>query len=218
MKTKLLTVAACWIMTMASLGTAVASDCPGLCAECRSLALSICGGNCVANFACSLSQCSCGFSCKPNCTKSPVALVLRDPLKPQLASLKISPKQSPANVRFVIVNQPEVPIVMADFEVGNDAGRQVSELTYTLRNESGFSLKEVRITLAFFNELNEPLGGEVVTETLNLETQESRHLHVSLKHYVDSGERVSVAFTSYRTDTQSWHADNEAVAKAMKQQ
>ena len=46
-----------------------ASDCPGVCAECRADALSICGAGCVLSFACSQKDCSCSFTCKVPCTK-----------------------------------------------------------------------------------------------------------------------------------------------------
>ena len=45
----------------------VASECPGICLECRDLANSLCGPGCTQSFACSRSTCSCSFTCRPGC-------------------------------------------------------------------------------------------------------------------------------------------------------
>ncbi|NWG13980.1 MAG: hypothetical protein HXY20_10650 [Acidobacteria bacterium] len=52
--------------------TALASQCPGLCWDCRQMAACICGQQtgCVKDFKCSLSTCECSFTCnsQPGCT------------------------------------------------------------------------------------------------------------------------------------------------------
>src|SRR6267154_3379964 len=89
-------------LALIGINKAQASDCPGFCIECKSAAIGLCGANCVASFSCSLNTCTCTFSCKPTCTHAPTAAVLlRDPLKLQLASLGESDgKYSPPNVHF----------------------------------------------------------------------------------------------------------------------
>jgi hypothetical protein len=47
-----------------------ASECPGICLECRDRALQLCGVGCIQHFACNRTACSCEFTCKPNCKPS----------------------------------------------------------------------------------------------------------------------------------------------------
>jgi len=70
--------------------------------------------------------------------------------------------------------------------------------------------------IALFNDRNEPLGAEVLREDLGLNPGEERRVQSSLSHYVDSGQAVRIAFTSYRTDAQTWTAEHEQLITSMK--
>jgi hypothetical protein len=143
--------------------------------------------------------------------------LLRDPLKLQLASLGESDgKYSPPNVHFDPIAQPEVALTISGLEIRNDPGRQLSDLKYTLRNESGSKLRSVHIMLTFFNGTDEPTGGERLSVSASLNPGESHALVTSLHHYVDSGDRVAIAITDFETDTQKWHGDHKEIIQAMK--
>jgi hypothetical protein len=130
---------------------------------------------------------------------------------------------SPPNVTYDIISQPEVPFTLEKVSVQSDMGREVSELTYTVTNKSGTALRDISFLVTFFNGLNQPLGGEVIRGGDRCARDENKNLTASvelrthLKHYVDVGDRVSLAIVNYRTDTQSWKADYVSIAKKMKQ-
>jgi hypothetical protein len=143
--------------------------------------------------------------------------LLREPLKLQLASLAgLDNRYSPPDVHFQVIAQPDVPIGISSVAVRNDPGRQCSELHFTLKNQTASTLRAIHFLILFFNDRNEPLGGESLTETLNLNPNEDHQVQASLNHFVDSGQRVAVAFTGYKTDTQSWRGDHKAIIESMK--
>jgi hypothetical protein len=140
------------------------------------------------------------------------------PLK--VASWKGSTKYSPPNITFDVMHQSEVPLTVGGVSLRNDPGRQVSELTYTVTNKSGATLRAISFLVTFFNDRNEPLGGEVINggeSCVQGGTPDIAELRTPLAHYVDSGQRVSLAVTSFRTDAQSWKGDHELIVKSMKQ-
>ena len=206
---------------------AFATECPGFCVECRSTAVALCGAGCIQSYSCSLQSCTCSFTCRTSggCPHSPTALQWRDSLTPKLefASWQESATYSPPSIRFDVISQPELPLRIDKVSVRNDPGRQASVLTYTVTNTSGTAVRAISLLVTFFNDRNEPLGGEVVRGGQNcaregaLDASDGKELKVSLSHYVDSGQRVSLAVSSFRTDTQSWNGDQESIVKSMKQ-
>jgi hypothetical protein len=222
MKTTIAKIVVCLGVAVSLQYTAWSVDCPGFCIQCKNDALSLCGAGCIQSYSCSLSTCTCGFSSRSGCHPSsptPDAL-MRDSLdlsKLNLASWKDSgSRYSTPNVHFDVVGQPEVALSVTGLAIRNDSGRQVSELTYTVKNMTGFRLREISIMVVFFSEVNEPLGAEILTETLNLSPNGERPLRISLRQYVDSGQRVSLAFTSFKTDAQSWAGEHAPLINAMK--
>ena len=197
------------------------SDCPGLCVQSRTDAITLCGSGCINSYSCSLSTCTCSFSCRTigGCPHAPTAsILLRDHLpNVELASLHNPETQSSAsNIKLDVVPQAEVPLAVRNLSVSNDWGRQVSTLTYTIKNESASHLRAMSMMIALFNDRNEPLGAEVLREDLGLNPGEERRVQSSLSHYVDSGQAVRIAFTSYRTDAQTWTAEHEQLITSMK--
>jgi hypothetical protein len=120
-------------------------------------------------------------------------------------------------VAFNLVLQPEVPLAVTQVELGNDPGRQVSEITYTVKNDADFTLRTIRILLAFFNDLGEPLGAESLDERLSLTPRGEKVLRAALRNYVDSGQHVAIAVTDFETDAKTWHGDHAKIIKAMKE-
>lgn len=204
-----------------------AVDCPGFCVQCRNDSIAVCGAGCVQSLSCSLSTCTCSFTCRTTggCPHSPAALRQPHLLDQQLerASWQVSTGDSPPSVTFDVIAQPDVPLGIDKVVVHNDPGRQISELMYTVTNRSGFTLRGVSLLVTFFNDRNEPLGGEVIPNGQScaqdgaLKIVDSQELRVRLAHYVDSGQRVSLAISSFRTDTQSWKSDHDSIIKSMKQ-
>jgi len=210
-------------------------DCPGLCLDCRQAAVSVCGPGCVMNVSCSLSQCTCSFSCRTPCTQSPQGVSSRqgDSLRPmldprlELASWQPAMRYSPANVKIDIIDQPDVPLSIENVSIHGDSGRQISELSYTLTNKSGFNVQSASLFVSFFNDRNEPLGGEIINvgescgptqgeaESKNF-PRTDKELLVPLKHFVDSGDRVSLAILNYHSDARSWTGDRESIITTMK--
>lgn len=223
MKSNVFAILGCLTLAITLQHEARSVDCSGFCIQCRTDALSVCGAGCVQNYSCSLSTCTCSFGCRSGChpansANSRSTDLLRDRLTSQPASWTSSDNRySPPNIRFDVIAQPEVPLAIANLGIENDLGRQSSELNYTVRNESGSNLRTIHIMLVFFNDLGEPLGGESLTETLRLAPQAAQHFRVPLSHYVDSGNRVAIAFSAFKTATQSWLGDHEAIISAMKQ-
>jgi len=196
-------------------------DCPGFCTQCRTDAISLCGAGCISSYSCSLATCTCTFSCRPGCYPSlpKPALFLRDKLDlPKLTSSSWQSEggKSIPNIRFEIVPQSEVPLTIRELTIRNDPGRQSSEIAYVLKNDTGSRLEAISLMVVFFNERNEPLGGEVLREHIALSPNEEHRLQTPLSHYVDNGQRVSLAFTSFQTDGQSWVGDHDPIIKAMK--
>jgi hypothetical protein len=204
------------------------TDCPGFCVQCRTDAISVCGSGCIASYSCSLSTCTCQFSCRTGggCPGAPVGARWPESLnhpKLELASWQGSTSYSPPDVKFDVIAQPEVPLAIDNVSLHNDPGRQISELTYTITNKSGIPVRGVSLFVTFFNGMNQPLGGEVIrdgescTRGEDLEIKDSKELSTTLSHYVDSGQRVSLAVSSYRTDTQTWNGNHESIVRSMKQ-
>ena len=195
-------------------------DCPGFCIQCRSDANNVCGAGCVRSYSCSLSTCTCSFTCSGGCHPgglSPNAL-LQDSLKLQVSTLKNANRSyATPDVPFNLVLQPDVPLAVTQVELGNDPGRQVSEITYTLKNDADFTLRGIRIMLVFFNDRGESLGAESLDERLSLVPRAEKVLRASLRNYVDSGQHVAIAVTDFETDAKSWHGDHAKIIKAMKE-
>jgi hypothetical protein len=217
MKTTLCVVFTYLALTLIGVNAAQGSDCPGFRIQCRSDAVSACGAACVASFSCSLNTCTCSFACKPTCTAPSSAVLLRDPINIQLASVASSDtKYSSPDFHLDLVSQPDVPLTISGVEIRNDSGRQLSELEYSLRNEAGSKLRAIHILLTFFNDRNEPSGGERLSLSPSLNQGENHQFVVSLSHYVESGQRVAIAITDFETETQTWHGDHKVVIGAMK--
>ena len=125
---------------------------------------------------------------------------------------------TPLNVHFSILEQRDVPLSVSDLSVRNDAGRETSDLLYTIQNAGDSNVSSASLIVLFFNDRNEPLGGEMFRETLNLSPNGKVQMRTSLKHFVDSGQRVSIAVRAYVTDIQSWHADDATIIEAIKNQ
>jgi hypothetical protein len=89
-------------------------------------------------------------------------------------------------------------------------------LSYPVKNDADASLREIRVMLIFFNDRNEPLAGKLLSEALNVSPHSNHTVRVPLRHYVDSGQRVAVAVTAFKTDSDSWQGDHSQIIKAMK--
>jgi hypothetical protein len=152
------------------------------------------------------------------CTHAPTsAVLLRAPITLPLASGAASDnKYSRPDFHLDLVAQPEVPLTISGVEIRNDPGRQLSELKYSLRNESGSKLRAIQILLTFFNERNEPLGGQHLSASPELKSGKNHQFVTSLSHYVDSGQRVAIAIIDFQTETQTWHGDHKVIIDAMK--
>ena len=145
------------------------------------------------------------------------AVLLRDPINLPPASGAVSDnKYSRPDFHLDLVAQPEVPLTISGVEIRNDPGRQLSELKYSLRNEAGSKLRAFHILLTFFNDRNEPLGGEHLRVSPALKSGKNHQFATSLSHYVDNGQRVAVAITEFETETQTWHGDQTVIIDAMK--
>jgi hypothetical protein len=221
---KISKILACIVCSVLLQCSGWSSDCPGFCVQCRSDAIFVCGSGCVQSFSCSLSTCTCSFSSRTSgrCPHAPTAsILLRERLDLpnfELASWRNPGTQSSAsNIKLDVVPQPEVPLAITNLAISNDWGRQVSTLTYTIKNEARSHLQAVSVIVVLLNDRNEPLGGEVLREDLGLNSGEERRLQSSLTHYVDSGQVVRIAFTSYRTDAETWAAEHEQLIESMKQ-
>jgi len=145
------------------------------------------------------------------------AVLLRDAINLRLASGAASDnKYSSPDFHLDLVAQPEVPLTISGVEIRNDPGRQLSELRYRLRNEAGSKLRAIQILLTFFNDRNEPLGGEHLSVSPALKPGENHQFVTFLSHYVDSRQRVAIAITDFQTETQTWHGDHKVIIDAMK--
>ncbi len=152
------------------------------------------------------------------CTHAPTsAVLLREPINLQVASLAApDTKYSRPDFHLDLIAQPDVPLTISGVEIRNDSGRQLSELKYSLRNEAGSKLRAIHILLTFFNDRNEPLGGEHLSVSPTLKPGKNHQFVASLSHYVDSGQRVAIAITDFQTETQTWHGDHKVIIDAMK--
>jgi len=195
------------------------TDCPGFCTQCRSDSIFVCGSGCVASYSCSLSTCTCSFSCRTSggCPHSPQGVSFHDRLDPKVEFALWMNAHAPSNIHFDVSRQVDVPLTVTDLSVRNDPGRQTSQLIYTVRNESDSTLQEIQLMLVFFNDRNEPLGGEYLSESLSLGAQQEYQFQASLHHYVDDGQRVAIRFVRFRTDTQSWHGNHAEIISSIKQ-
>jgi hypothetical protein len=133
------------------------------------------------------------------------------------AQVKKHKEYFPLNVRFEVVPQLDVPLEMTGLSINNDPGHHASQLTLTIKSSAASRLRSVSLLITFFNDRNEPLGGEIVRESFDANPNHRHHLQIPLSHYVDSGQRVALAFTSFQTETQSWAGDHEPIIQAMKQ-
>jgi hypothetical protein len=121
-------------------------------------------------------------------------------------------------VRLEVIPQLGIPVAVSGLNVRSDPGRQTSHLRYAIKNNGASRLHSIHLLVVFFNDRNEPLGGESLSENVVLSPDESRDFTTALRHYVEDGQRVAVAVTEYATDAESWRADHTAVINAMKQQ
>jgi hypothetical protein len=58
---------------------------------------------------------------------------------------------------------------------------------------------------------------KVLLRHVNLKPNEEQTLHVPLRHYVETGQRLWLAVESFKTDNQSWSDDGQEIVKAIKQ-
>jgi hypothetical protein len=198
-----------------------AVECPGFCAQCRSDALFVCGAGCVQQYSCSLSECSCSFTCAMGSCRSggiPAEGLLRDSIGSAIGALQnTSRTHSTPRASFRVTAAPGIHVSVADIQIGNDSGREVSQMSYTISNGTDFSLRTVRILIVFFSDLGKPLGAESISEALTLAPRQQQVLQATLRHYVGNGQHVAIAITDFETTAQSWHGDHAEIIKAMRQ-
>jgi hypothetical protein len=220
-KTPTLQLALCVLVTIVFPAYHALAQCPGICAECRSDALSVCGVGCVASVNCSQKDCTCGYSCRPNCKPSSMdgVSLKDDQLKLQAARWNEMDQRYPSSptVHLRVADQSDMPIAITDSAIHNESGRGLSELTYKIKNQGVSNLREISLMIVFFNDLREPLGGETICEkALSLAPNQERILRVPLGHYVENGQRLWLAIRKFKTDTQSWAGDDQTIVNTIR--
>lgn len=199
--------------------SASSSDCPGICTECRTDAIAVCGAGCVQSVSCSQKDCSCGYSCRAGCYPgSPTGVALKENIFPQ-SSLRPDGGQYTSSplAQLNVVEQSAVPLALSDISINNEPGRELSQLVFKVQNQSNSPLRKVSLMLVFLGSSGKPLGGETFCEQLNLKSNDGQSLRVPLKHYVESGQRVWIAFRRFKTDAQSWAGNGDEIIANIRQ-
>lgn len=204
---------------MLTLSQLASAQCPGMCIECRQDALQVCGAGCVASVSCSNKDCSCSYSCRAGCrpTGPTGAFLQEDLLRPVRLDQTRGRYSSSPTVHVNSVEQSNVPLAFSATAINNEPGRELSELEFKIKNQTTSTLRQVSVMVVFLDPLNEPLGGETFCEDVVLNPNEERTLRVPLRHYVDHGQRVWLAFRRFKTDAQAWAGNGEEIVKTIKQ-
>jgi len=211
----------CLLMLGVFQNPVLAQGCPGTCTECKPDALAVCGGGCVASLSCSNKDCSCSYSCRAGCHPgSPSGVLLEESIFTphlQLVSDVGEHYSSSPTVHLNVVEQSAVPLALSDLTIQNEPGRELSQLAMKIKNQSTSPLREVSVMVVFLSPTNESLGGETFCEHLDTNPNEEKTLRVPLRHYVETGQRVWIAFRKFKTDAQSWSSEGEEINKSIRQ-
>ena len=200
-------------------GINAAAQCPGMCIECKTDALSVCGGGCVASMSCSNKDCSCSYTCRAGCHPGgPVGIALKENIfgfnSP--AANDTSEYSSAPTVNLRVVAQSAVPLTVSEVAIRNEPGRELSQVTFKVHNQSNAPLREVSLMLVFLSPSGEPLGGETFCQHIDLKPNAEQSVTVPLKHYVESGQHVWIAVRRFKTDAQSWTGDGDEIVANIK--
>jgi hypothetical protein len=110
--------------------------------------------------------------------------------KTEAAHPKFAARTNPQNIQADSLTPPNIPVTIGNIVVAEADGRDLSNVNYSITNQTSNVVKRIHLTVFVFNEEGRFVGGEGWRENVNLEAFSTKGLNAVLRNKVMLGGRI----------------------------